>query len=106
MASIQGMYWWWFSSSGSAERTVDVNIAPAQVNAMTRLYGTTGGGTQYTGIKGYRRRRPDGSDQFIDFGRWPSWPPGISDFVSSLTFGIATGSDQTAWAQLRADVWR
>jgi len=95
----------WFSSSGSAERTVDVNLPPTQVYAQTWLYGTTGSGTQYTGIKAFRRRRPDGSDEVVDFGSWPNWPPSVFDFVSSITFGIATGTNQTAWAMLRIDHW-
>ena len=96
----------WFSSSGSAERTIDINMAPSQVYAQTWLHGTSGGGTQYTGIKAFRRRRPDGSDQLVDFGGWTNWPPTVFDFVSSITFGIATGSNQIGWAMLRIDHWR
>jgi hypothetical protein len=80
-------------------------MAPNQVFAQAWLHGTTGGGTQYTGIKGFRRRRADGSDQVVDFGSWPNWPPSFFDFVSSITFGIATGRDQTGWAMLRIDHW-
>jgi hypothetical protein len=80
-------------------------MPPDQVGAQAWLHGTTGGGTQYTGIKAFRRRRPDGSDEVVDFGEWTSWPPVIFDFVSSITFAIATGEDQQGWAVLRVDHW-
>lgn len=75
------------------------------MGAQTALYGQSGGGTNYTGIKHFRRRLPDGSDQDIDFGDWPSWPPVIFDHVSSVTFAIATGSDQQSWLMARMDYW-
>jgi hypothetical protein len=81
------------------------NIPPETVIAQATLYGTSGGGTQYTGIKRYRKRLPTGADQDIDFGEWPSWPPIIFDRVSSVTFAIATGSNQQAWTLARMDHW-
>jgi hypothetical protein len=57
----------------------------------------------------YRQRQPDGSDRVVDFGPgFLGWPPAISDFVSSITIGIALGSSAArpvAWACLRIDHW-
>jgi hypothetical protein len=97
--------WHSFSGSGNGYATVDINIPPASVGVQTFLYGQSGGGTNYTGIKHYRQRQPDGSDHDIDFGEWPSWPPVIFDFISSVTLATATGSDQTAWLLARLDFW-
>jgi hypothetical protein len=103
--AITSVQWNWFSGSGNGYRTIDVNIPPDTVIAQATLHGTSGGGTQYTGIKRYRKRLPTGADQDIDFGEWPSWPPIIFDRVSSVTFAIATGSNQQAWTLARMDHW-
>lgn len=98
-------HWWWWQGSGNGYHTIDVNLAPAWMTGEVQLYGTSGGGTQYAGVKSYRQRLSNGSDLNHDFGDWPSWPPLIYDYISSFTFGIATGSDQDAWAQARVDWW-
>jgi hypothetical protein len=85
--------------------TSEIDIAPATVGAAVALYGQSGGGTSFTGIKSYRRRNPDGTDQNIDFGDWTSWPPVIFDLVSSVVFATATVSDQEAWTIMRIDWW-
>ena len=103
--AITGSRWWWFSAWGGGYYTVDVNIAPAQVTAQTSLYGTTGGGAQFAGIKHIRRRLPSGADQDIDFGEYFDWKPMVSGRLSSLTFGIATGINQRAWCVARVDWW-
>ena len=102
VVSIEGH---WFSAWGNAYHTIDVNIAPAWVYATVCLHGTTGGGTSYTGIKHYRKRLSSGADEDHDFGEWPSWPPSIFDFISSITFAIATNEDQRAWMFARMDHW-
>jgi hypothetical protein len=103
--SIYAIDWHWFKGSGDGYHTIDVNIPPAQIAAQIWLHGTTGGGTQYAGIKHYRQRLSDGSDLPHDFGEWPSWPPVVFDFMSSITFAIAAGEDQVAWAMARMDYW-
>jgi hypothetical protein len=103
---ITSSEWVHWNRFGNGEHTVDINIRPDAVIAQATLYGTLGGGTQLTGIKSYRQRQPDGSDRPIDFGAWPNWPSAIFDRVSSVTFGIATGSDQQAWALAKLDHWR
>ena len=103
--AITSVQWNWFSGWGNGYHTIDVNIAPDTVIAQSTLYGATGSGTQYTGIKHYRKRLPTGADQDIDFGAWTSWPPLIFDRVSSVTYGIATGSDQQGWMLGRMDHW-
>jgi len=103
--SIYAIDWHWFKGYGDGYHTIDVNIPPAQIAAQIWLHGTTGGGTQYAGIKHYRQRLSDGSDLPHDFGEWPSWPPVVFDFMSSITFAIAAGEDQEAWAMARMDYW-
>jgi hypothetical protein len=103
--AVTGIWWNWFSGGGNGYSTTEFDLPPATVGAAITLYGQSGGGTNYTGIKGFRRRLPDGSDQPVDFGEWPNWPPVIFDFVSSITFATATGSDQEAWAVYRVDWW-
>jgi len=98
--------WHWFTAWGNGYNTIQVNIAPATLGAQTALYGQSGGGTNYTGIKHFRRRLNNGSDQDVDFGgNWNNWPPVIFDHVSSVTFATATGSDQEAWLVARMDFW-
>ncbi|MEU7837756.1 hypothetical protein AB0L53_50610 [Nonomuraea sp. NPDC052129] len=97
--------WHWFSAWGNGYHTVDVNLPPALVGTSVSLYGATGGGTQYAGIKHFRRRLDSGADQDVDFGEWPSWPPLVFDRVSSVTLAIATGTDQTGWLLARLDFW-
>jgi hypothetical protein len=103
--AVTKIEWHRFNAWGDAYHTIDVNIPPATLGAQTALYGQSGGGTNYTGIKHYRRRLGDGSDQDIDFGEWYNWPPVIFDHISSITFAIATGSDQHAWLVARMDYW-
>jgi hypothetical protein len=95
----------WFSAGGNGYNTIDVNIAPAWVYATVCLHGTSGGGTSYAGIKHYRKRLSSGADEDHDFGEWPSWPPSIFDFISSITFAIATGENQAAYLYARMDYW-
>ena len=104
--SINQTDWHWFWGYGNTYNTIQVNIPPANIGAEISLYGTTGGGTQYVGIRHYRRRLANGSDQEHDFGdTWYNWPPVIFDHVSSITFALATGADQTGWALARMDYW-
>jgi hypothetical protein len=95
----------WFTAYGNGYSTIDVNIPPASIYATVCLNGTSGGGTNYAGISGYRKRLPSGADQDINFGPWTSWPPSVSDFMSSITFAIATGDGQEAWLYGRMDYW-
>jgi len=103
--AVVGIEGHWFSAGGNGYNTIDVNIAPAWVFATVCLNGTSGGGTSYVGIKHYRKRLDSGIDEDHDFGEWPSWPPGIFDFISSITFAIATGDDQSAYLFARMDYW-
>src|SRR6476660_5319410 len=102
---VSKIEWHWFSGWGNGYTTIDVNIPPAWVGAQISLHGTSGGGTMYAGIKHYRQRLDSGADQDHDFGEWPSWPPVVGDMMSSVTFAIATGEDQQAWALARMDYW-
>ena len=91
-------------SSGSQYRTVDVNMPPTVVTAQASLHGTTGAGTQFTGIKRFVRSiPPSGTGQVVDLGEWPAWEPVIVELAVSVTFAIATGQDQLAWASIRID---
>ena len=104
--AIYEINWNWFTGWNNGYTTVQVNIPPALVGAQVALYGQSGGGTNYTGIKHYRKRLPSGADQDIDFGDWPSWPPVVADNMSSVTFAIATGDGQEAWLVWRMDYWQ
>ena len=104
MATTQ-IDWQWFTAGGNGYNTIDINIPPAWVGVQVSLHGHSGGGTSYTGIKHYRRRLSSGVDEEHDFGEWPSWPPAIFDFISSVTLAIATGSNQQAWLVARMDHW-
>ncbi|GHF61853.1 hypothetical protein GCM10010218_49310 [Streptomyces mashuensis] len=95
--AVTGLHGRWFSGSGNGYTTVDMNFPPKPAYAFAVLHGTTGGGTSYAGIMGFRRRLSDGSDQRVDFGDWSFWPPSVSDFMSSITLAIATTGGQTAW---------
>jgi hypothetical protein len=104
--SVYQIDWHWFQAQGgSGYYTIDVNIPPAMVGAQTALYGQAGGGANITGIPGYRKRLNDGSDQDIEFGDYGNWPPLITDYISSVTFGIAIGSDQQTLLVARMDYW-
>jgi hypothetical protein len=104
--SVTRIDWHWFTAWDNGYSTIQVNLPPATLGAQTALYGQSGGGTNYTGIKHFRRRLKDGADQDVDFGGdWNNWPPVIFDHVSSVTFAIATGSDQEAWLVARMDHW-
>jgi hypothetical protein len=105
MATVKQIGWCPFEGSGDAITTVEFDMVPQTVVATIALHGTirTAGG--YAGIQSYRRRLPDGSDQPVNFGLWPSWPPVIFDFVDSIVYGIATGEDQWAFAIGRFDAW-
>jgi len=98
---IVGMQWFNAIGYGNGYHTIDVNVGPGNISASIALYGTSGGGTQYAGIKSYRKSSGD----VVNFGEWPSWPPVIWDNVSLITFGVATGSNQEAWSVLRVDYW-
>ena len=97
--------WHWFTAWDNGYHTVEVNIPPATVGVQTALYGQSGGGTSFAGIKHYRRRLGSGADQDIDFGDWPSWPAVIFDHISSVTLALAEGSDQEGWLVGRLDYW-
>jgi hypothetical protein len=104
--SVSEIDWHWFTGFGNGYTTMQINIPPALIGAQIALYGTTGGGTQYAGIRHFRRRLSDGSDEEHDFGdTWFNWPPLVADTVSSVTFALATGEDQEGWAVARMDFW-
>jgi hypothetical protein len=103
--TITNVHWWWGTGWANGYQTWEIDIPAATIGASVALYGQSGGGSNFTGIKSYRKRLPDGSDQNIDFGDWTSWPPLVADFASSVVFAIATGSDQEAWGIMRIDWW-
>src|SRR5713101_331201 len=103
--AIYQIDWNWFTGGNNGYTTMQVNMPPALVGAQVALYGQSGGGTSYVGIKHYRKRLPSGQDQDIDFGEWPSWPPVVVDNLSSVTFAIATGDGQEGWLVWRMDYW-
>jgi hypothetical protein len=106
VASIVGQSWS-FVDGFSAIVTKEVQMPPGRVSAFVWLNNTSGEGLQHAGIVRFRRRLPDGSDQVIESGIWPNWPPAFGDpSVSSITFGLALGEDQGARAMILIDFWR
>jgi hypothetical protein len=103
--SITAVNWCWGTGWGNGYATHEIDMVPAQMIISVALVGQSGGGTNFTGIPSYDRRLSNGADQNIGFGDWPSWPPLIYDYISSVVFGIATGSDQQAWALMRIETW-
>ena len=95
----------WFHAWGNGNHTIDINIAPSFIWATACLHGHLGEGAGYAGIKHYRKRLSSGADQDIDFGGWPSWPPNVFDFMSSVTFAIAASEDAGAYLYARMDYW-
>ena len=89
--------WHWFTAWDNGYHTVEVNIPPATVGVQAALYGQSGGGTSFAGIKHYRRRLDSGADQ--------DWPAVIFDHISSVTLALAEGSDQEDWLVGRLDYW-
>jgi len=86
--------------SGSQIFTSDINFPPQDTFAIAALSGTIGGGTQFAGIAAARTRpSPTGPEVPESFGDWPSWRSSLFRAkMSSVTMGIATGTDQTAQA--------
>jgi hypothetical protein len=102
--SVTRIDWHHFTGFGNGYTTIQVNLPAATLTAQTLLYGTDGGGAKIAGIKRYRRELSNGTHQEVDFaGDWGAWRPSIFDRVSSVTFAVATGSDQEAWVLARMD---
>jgi hypothetical protein len=98
--------WHWFKGFGGGYHTVQVNIAPARVTASVALYGDSGEGASYAGIKHYRQRHQSGKDTDVEFGPlWFNWPPMVDHTISSATFALAEGDDQDGWLIARMDYW-
>lgn len=89
-------------------KTTTINFAPGTIQAQVCLTRTEGGGWQSTGIQGYRHRPdPDGPEKVVDFGSYGNWRTivGIVERMTSVTWGIALGSDQGATARLDILWW-
>ena len=97
--------WHWIWASGDGYHSVEVNLPPAWIAAEVSVHGDSGGGTHYTGIRKYRKRLSSGADKVKKFGEWYDWPPMIFDYVSSITFSIANGSNQQTGLIARMDYW-
>lgn len=96
-----------YGGSSGLVHTMTVNFAPGPVHAQVCLTYTGGRGLQMVGIKGYRYRPdPKGPEKEVDFGSYLDWKSiaGVVDQMSSVTWGIALGSNQSAKARL--DVYR
>lgn len=103
--AVKQIIWNSYCAWGNAVHTFEVNLPPDWYGAQVSLYGTHGDGTSYTGVAGYRKRLASGADEPHVFGYWYAWPPVVFDFLSSVTFGVATVSGQQAWMLTRLDRW-
>ena len=84
------------ASNGSFIGSLTVNFAPASVVVQAALNSVIGGGAHKVGIKSFRFRTSSGADEDVDFGEWPFWPATANhDRMTSVTFGVATGSNQS-----------
>jgi hypothetical protein len=87
--------WVGLKSIGNFVGSATLNFPPSPAFAQASLNFTLGGGTQKVGIVSFRFRKPDGSDGQVDFGGWTSWPSTTGhERMTSVTFGVATGSNQ------------
>ena len=92
---IVGHNWMSLASNGSFIGFATANFPPAGTVVQASLNSVTGGGAHKVGIKSFRFRTPSGADQDVDFGEWPFWPATANhDRMTSVTFGVATGSNQ------------
>jgi len=93
---IVGHNFFRLAARGSFIGTVTANFPPSGVVAQASLNYTLGGGTQKVGIVSFRfRPTPDGAEQQVNFGGWPNWPATVNaDRMTSVTFGVASGSNQ------------
>jgi hypothetical protein len=93
--------------SGSQIFTTDIDFPPQDTFVTAALSGTTGGGTQFAGIARARTRpTPEGPEVPESFGSWFEWRSALfRERMSSVTCGIATGTDQTAQAIFSVFFW-
>ena len=103
--AINSVSWHWLDAYPPGYHTVTVNVAPGSVSAQAALSTSAGGGINYTGIMQYFKHLPNGVNQLMFFGDWPTWPPGIWDTISSVTFATFTGDGQELTAIWRLDFW-
>jgi hypothetical protein len=84
---------WW-----NGYQTWEVNFAPAQAVAQASPAMTPGGGLQLAGIVAYRYQRGlAGAEESIHYGAWTGWRDCVwGDRLTSVTFGVATGSNKGA----------
>lgn len=83
-------------ATGNHVGSFTIYFSPAYVVAQVGLNYVSGGGAHKVGIVGYTYRpTPDGPEKSVSYGSWPSWPHTVSrDRMTSVTFGVASGSQQ------------
>lgn len=85
----------WLKSIGNFVGTATIDFPPSNVFVQASLNYTSGGGRQKVGIVSFRWIGADGSNQQADFGGWPGWAPATNnERMTSVTFGVMTGSNQ------------
>lgn len=103
--SVTEFEWRWMDGWPPGHSTVQVNFAPATMEAQTGPQGRLVDKANHTKIIHYRRRLSDGSDIDVDFDDRPSWPPVIHDHISSITFATAIGDEDEPYLYAHLDCW-
>jgi hypothetical protein len=105
--AVNGIFLYHWDQFGNTVRTFDVFIGNAPVFAFASLARTTGGGTQAVGIAELRTKAtPVSAETIENFGAWPNWPPtAYRPTMNQVTFGAATGSDQSLRAHYEIYYW-
>ena len=99
--AIQGVYhryeWGWTNDSDGGSGTVQINFPPSNAMAVTSLSAALGDGYCAGGIRQYRTRNDDGSDQDhnLDWVGGVALPPMVLDQnMTSVTGELDLGMDQ------------
>jgi hypothetical protein len=96
-----------YNSSNGITYTWEWRIDPTFTVAEVVPYQISGGGLHRIGIVGYRRRpSPDGAEEVVSFGTWPSWLGIVYvDKCSAITFGSVVGASQQQRAVCSLMFW-
>jgi hypothetical protein len=96
-----------YNSGSGITYTHEWNFAPSFTVAYPVIYGVSGGGLHHSGIAAYRHRpKPNGAEETVNLGAWPSWAAYIYvNQLTSVTFGVAVGAKQELYVHGNISFW-